>query len=154
MYWGTDPNAAIPIGVGGTLSALKAAVSEPSVKRVVVTSSVAAVDRSKPGLITADSWNTDSIKSAWSGNPAPGAVYRALKTTAEQEAWKFVKEQKVRLAFRRALSLERPLERPLTCYCRSAVLRPEHRSAWVLLRPVRRRTPGIERPLPQRRLER
>lgn len=96
MYFGNDPNQGIPIGVGGTVSALRGAAANPSVKRVVVTSSVAAVDRTEPGLIGPDRWNELAIKSAWSGSPAPGAVYGATKTSAEKAAWEFVAKEKVR----------------------------------------------------------
>lgn len=38
----SDPNAVIPKVVGGAINALKAAAKEPSVKRVVLTSSSSA----------------------------------------------------------------------------------------------------------------
>ncbi|GAA6011972.1 hypothetical protein JCM10207_003445 [Rhodosporidiobolus poonsookiae] len=82
----------------GTLSALEAAASEPSVKNVVITSSLAAAqDPAKgldPGFIrTSAVWSPftweESVK-----EKVPPLVYLASKTFAEKAAWKFVEEKK------------------------------------------------------------
>lgn len=69
--------------VNGTLAVLQAAAAAPSVKRVVLTSSMAAItdepDSEKP--LTEDDWNT---KSSPSRNP-----YYFSKAEAERAAWRF-----------------------------------------------------------------
>lgn len=79
--------------VNGTTGILKAiAKSAPSVKRVVVTSSFAAIlDASKmsdpTATFTEKSWNPVTLADIHQG---PGIAYRASKTLAEKAAWDFV----------------------------------------------------------------
>lgn len=91
----TDPQKdLIDPAVLGTTGILKAiAKSAPSVKRVVVTSSFAAIlDAAKvddPSTTFSEaSWNPVTIKDIHDG---PGIAYRASKTLAEKAAWDFVK---------------------------------------------------------------
>ncbi|CAM1510944.1 Fc.00g084570.m01.CDS01 [Cosmosporella sp. VM-42] len=100
MSMDPNPNNIIPIAIAGAVNALKAAYSEPSVKRFVLTSSSAATvmsSRDTPGItVTEDTWNEDSVKAAWAEPPYGmeryGAVYCASKTQGEQEVWKFHRE--------------------------------------------------------------
>lgn len=95
-----DPNNVVTAAIGGAVNALKAAYSEPSVKRFIFTSSSSAVVislRGVPGVtITEDTWNEEAVKLAWEGppyNPERGFItYAASKTQAEQEVWKFHRE--------------------------------------------------------------
>jgi len=97
-----DPNEGIPTVVDGTLNALKAAAGEPSIKRVVLTSSSTAAASPKPNVefvIDENTWNEETIKAAWAPPPYEGEqrkldVYSASKTQGEQAAWKWVKENK------------------------------------------------------------
>lgn len=97
-----DPNEAVPMIVSGSLNALTAAAKEPSVKRVVLTSSSTAAASPQPNKvfrIDDHLWNEDAVKAAWAPPPYEGVqrrldVYSASKTRAEQEAWKWMKANK------------------------------------------------------------
>jgi nucleoside-diphosphate-sugar epimerase len=97
-----DPNEAIPTVVSGMTNALKAAASEPGIKRVIVTSSSGACTAPKPNeefLIDANMWNDESVEGAWLPPPYEGMkrrldVYYASKTQGEQAAWAFVHDEK------------------------------------------------------------
>ncbi|KAJ3013999.1 methylglyoxal reductase (NADPH-dependent) gre2 [Thoreauomyces humboldtii] len=88
----------------GTLSVLEAAHKSPSVRRVVITSSVAAMVRPRdaPGAIHSPHTYTEADWNDWAlalvekhGNDAPGnPIYPASKAEAERAAWKFVEEHK------------------------------------------------------------
>ncbi|KZT55577.1 NAD(P)-binding protein [Calocera cornea HHB12733] len=86
----------------GTLNALKAAVKEPRVKRVVITSSFAAIldvlQGYRPGYTYDDKdWNSltwEQVKQIGD----PGLAYIAAKTVSETAAWDFVKEHKPNFA--------------------------------------------------------
>ena len=72
--------------VRGTLAVLTAAAEESSVKRVVVTSSIAALTDEPDGtLLSEESWND---KSSLSRNP-----YYYAKTEAERAAWRFTADR-------------------------------------------------------------
>ncbi|GAA6056229.1 hypothetical protein JCM3770_002098 [Rhodotorula araucariae] len=79
----------------GTRQCLRAAQKEPSVKRVVVTSSFAAVldfDRMSPDTtFTHEDWNSATYDAAKKSDQAP-YVYCASKKLAEEEAWKIARE--------------------------------------------------------------
>ncbi|KAI8716744.1 Epimerase domain-containing protein [Fusarium sp. LHS14.1] len=99
-----DPNKMIPDSVAGAVAALKAAYSEPGVKRFVFTSSSAATawfEHGQPAMtITEDTWNKAAVEAAWADPPyepqrAP-TVYAASKTQAEQEIWKFHRENRLK----------------------------------------------------------
>ncbi|KZF22893.1 NAD(P)-binding protein [Xylona heveae TC161] len=80
------------IGTTGILKAIKK--SAPSVKRVVITSSFAAIwdQTKKPGHVYSEQdWNQVTLEDA-EKNPAD--AYRASKTFAERAAWEFVEKEK------------------------------------------------------------
>lgn len=96
-----DPSKVIPVTVGAATSILKAAVSEPSVKRFVYTSSVAAAATQRPGNHThvgRDTWNSWAIEIANAPPPYEAsrgpAVYSAAKAKAEKAVWNFLEEEK------------------------------------------------------------
>jgi dihydroflavonol-4-reductase len=74
--------------VRGTRSMLEACAKAPGVRRVVVTSSMAAVTDEPDGdkVLTEDDWND---KSSLTRNP-----YYYSKTLAEREAWTFAEKEK------------------------------------------------------------
>ena len=73
--------------VNGTLSMLKAAAKSKTVKRVVLTSSVAAITDEPDGqVLTEADWNT---RSSLTRNP-----YYYSKTLAERAAWDFMEREK------------------------------------------------------------
>ncbi|KAJ5559643.1 hypothetical protein N7513_002042 [Penicillium frequentans] len=77
-------------GTTGILKAIKAYA--PSVKRVVVTSSFAAIVNSKqhPKVYSEKEWNPVT----WEEAMDHSQVYRASKTFAEKAAWDFVEKEK------------------------------------------------------------
>ncbi|KAF4981760.1 hypothetical protein FZEAL_2482 [Fusarium zealandicum] len=99
-----DPQQVIPGAISGAVNALKAAYAEPSVKRFVFTSSSAAAVWSildQPGIVvTEETFNEEAVKKAWADPPyemdRAGAVYAASKTQAEQEVWKFHRENRTK----------------------------------------------------------
>lgn len=101
-----DPRVVIPETITGALSILKSVSRQPSVKRVVYTSSAIATGFGKPNTpysVPADSWNDLSSKLAWAPPPYEDgrkyAVYAASKTEAEKACWKFVEEEKPQFEF-------------------------------------------------------
>ena len=81
--------------IAGVKAILAAAAASPDVKRVVITSSFAAVmDANAPEgpQYTAESWNPLSYEEAVNTNPI--VAYRGSKKFAELEAWKFAEERK------------------------------------------------------------
>ena len=76
--------------VEGTLRVLKAAKAAGTVKRVVVTSSVAAVSY---GTVNKNTPYTEADWSDPDGKGAPITAYAKSKTLAEKAAWNFIKEQ-------------------------------------------------------------
>lgn len=73
--------------VQGTLSMLRAAAANPRVKRVVLTSSMAAVtDSPEDHVLTEADWNT---RSSLTRNP-----YYYSKTLAERAAWEYMEREK------------------------------------------------------------
>jgi nucleoside-diphosphate-sugar epimerase len=97
----SDPNNVIPQVLAGIRGILNSAAKEPGVKRFVFTSSSSAATSPKPNkkfTISKDTWNEEDVEAAWM--PAPYGpsrawfVYAASKTQAEQELWKYVREQK------------------------------------------------------------
>nr|GAT52696.1 D-lactaldehyde dehydrogenase [Mycena chlorophos] len=96
-----DPADYLDPAINGTTGILRSALKfAPTVKRVVVTSSAAAVvgnhfTQAVTTLSETD-WNDDSVKLVEEqGREAPnGDKYRASKTLAERAAWTFVNEHK------------------------------------------------------------
>lgn len=97
----TDPEAVITPSVEGLRSILRAAKTEPSVKRFVLTSSSVAVSlptMEKEFSFDSKRWNDDAIKQAYAAPPHPDsqafAVYAASKALAEKAMWEFVEKEK------------------------------------------------------------
>lgn len=86
VFTATDPAADLVVpAVEGTLNVLRACLDTPTVARVILTSSIAAVIGRPDGtVINEDAWNTYS---AIDNNP-----YYYAKTQAEQAAWRFMEE--------------------------------------------------------------
>lgn len=100
-----NPNNVIPQVISGIKGILNSAEMEPSVKRFVYTSSSSAATSPKPNekfTITKDTWNEEDVKAAWMPPPyepaRAWANYAASKTQAEQELWKWAREQKPHFA--------------------------------------------------------
>lgn len=96
-----DPNKVIPAVVNGAVNAAASAAKQTSVKRFVYTSSSTAISAPKPNVeftISTNNWNNEAVEAAWKPPPYEAerawSTYGASKTQAEQETWKFVKEQK------------------------------------------------------------
>lgn len=94
-YGPADPKKdMIDPAVNGTLEILRAIKAlAPTVKRVVVTSSFAAVldTSSNKTSYSGEDWNPITMKQALSGGPA---TYVGSKTFAERAAWDFVASEK------------------------------------------------------------
>lgn len=94
-----DPKELIGPAVQGTVGVLKSIKKNaPTVKRVIVTSSVASIvePREEAYTFTEKDWNQFSIdeveKQGKDANPVH--KYRASKSLAERAAWKFMEEEK------------------------------------------------------------
>ena len=95
--------------IKSNLQLLEAAVKEPSVKSVVITSSLAACDlptTGKPYKINSTIWNTAAIEQAakpWNGEGNPRwhgiILYGASKARSEQEAFAWVRKHKPAFSF-------------------------------------------------------
>ncbi|KAK7417795.1 hypothetical protein QQZ08_011491 [Neonectria magnoliae] len=104
MTFEADPNKVIPGAIAGAINALKAAYQEPGVTRFVLTSSssaaVLSIKDAPKVVVKNDTWDENAVKIAWSGLPydemRPVYVYAASKTQAEQEVWKFHKENRAK----------------------------------------------------------
>ncbi|TRM58179.1 hypothetical protein BD626DRAFT_410903 [Schizophyllum amplum] len=95
----TDPEELIVPAVNGTRSMLRSILKNgESVKRVVVTSSVASIleARSSPTVFTDKDWNQASIDEVekHGKNATSAAIYRASKTLAEKAAWEIYNANK------------------------------------------------------------
>ncbi|GLA34091.1 hypothetical protein AnigIFM63309_005511 [Aspergillus niger] len=100
---GTDKEAFFPPAVKGTLAVLKEATKVPSIKKIVITSSIAALipitGIPEGGVIKEDNdWNFDVDPEADFVDPSnPGAtpmtLYRASKLLANNATWDFWKKE-------------------------------------------------------------
>lgn len=103
----TDPREYIEPAVSGTVGILKSALAHANdtVKRVVITSSIAAVvsteDVPVGTVVSEANWNEHSVRDVEQkgGAAGPGAMYRASKTLAEKAAWAFLDEHKGEAGF-------------------------------------------------------
>ncbi|KAL8721136.1 MAG: hypothetical protein Q9225_002119 [Loekoesia sp. 1 TL-2023] len=100
LTFSPNPNQVIPGVIAGAINAVSAAAKQSSVKRFVFTSSSSAITSAKPDVeftINTDQWNDEDVAKAWAPPPynqdRATSVYAASKTQAEQEVWKFVREQ-------------------------------------------------------------
>ncbi|KAJ3561372.1 hypothetical protein NP233_g10238 [Leucocoprinus birnbaumii] len=93
-----DPQELIAPAIAGTVSILRSASKERSLKRIVFTSSTAAVmvPVSEPTTFNESDWNTVSVEAVERlGKQAlPMHKYRASKTLAERAIWKYLEEHK------------------------------------------------------------
>ncbi|CAM1507574.1 Fc.00g072150.m01.CDS01 [Cosmosporella sp. VM-42] len=107
---GADPQKVITVAVNGIKNALEAAAKQPSIKRVVLTSSSSAAYfpvANKGGVVDKDTWNDEAVAGAWDPNTLEDQknfmVYAASKAEAEREAWKWLKNNKHQFAFNSVL---------------------------------------------------
>ncbi|KAG5628865.1 hypothetical protein H5410_000582, partial [Solanum commersonii] len=121
-YSVTDPQAELlDPAVKGTLNLLGSCAKAPSVKRVVLTSSIAAVAYSgqprTPEVVVDESWWTSpdycKAKQLW---------YVLSKTLAEDAAWKFVKEKGIDMVVVNPAMVIGPLLQPTLNTSSAAVL--------------------------------
>jgi nucleoside-diphosphate-sugar epimerase len=94
-YKSTNPDDLIIPAVRGTTSILNSALKHGStLKRVILTSSVAAVreDTTAPRVFNESNWNNAAVEAVKTKGSAVGPVtiYLASKTLAEKVAWEFV----------------------------------------------------------------
>lgn len=99
---GSHPDDLIIPALEGTRSILRSTLKHGTeVKRVVLTSSCAAIEEvvTEPRTFTEDNWNTQSTQEveAKGKDTSPTHAYRASKTLAEREAWKFVEDHKAEI---------------------------------------------------------
>ena len=90
----------IPTVIAGSVSAAVAASKNPSVKRVIYTSSAMAITNPKPNVefeVSVNDWNEEAVQAAWAPPPyepdRTWSVYGASKTQGEQKLWEFYKEK-------------------------------------------------------------
>ncbi|KAJ5195729.1 hypothetical protein N7449_006208 [Penicillium cf. viridicatum] len=94
-----DPHMVIPLAVGNVLNLLETAAKQPSIRRVVLTSSTTAAFTLQPGkkgvVVGNETWNDESVRAAWDPDTPsefkPFLVYTASKTEAERKAWEWVR---------------------------------------------------------------
>lgn len=118
LSFSTDAKVVISETIKGALNVLHTAAKQPTVKRVVLTSSTAAVFHEKPSTpfeVTTEWWNDAAVKQAWDSvenPPAPGSpeaavlpvvIYAASKTEEERACWKFMEEEKPGFEFNTVL---------------------------------------------------
>jgi nucleoside-diphosphate-sugar epimerase len=106
MSFSKVPAEVIDLVVDSTVSVLRSASKEPTVKSCVLTSSTSAAFRPQPNVefdVEEDSWNMDCIKAAFElpdNDPRKGGyVYAASKVSGEKAAWKFVADEKPCFSF-------------------------------------------------------
>ncbi|KAJ0414904.1 NAD(P)-binding protein [Aspergillus carlsbadensis] len=95
MTSSSNASIAIPSAVNGALNALRAAASEPSMKRFVYTSSSFAATLPKPDqrfTVTAETFNEEATERAWGPDADGDSVYCASKVEAERAIARWVKE--------------------------------------------------------------
>ncbi|KAJ7682984.1 D-lactaldehyde dehydrogenase [Mycena rosella] len=102
----TSPEAAIQPAVQGTVGILKSATKfGPQIKRIVITSSIAAIleigDMSVPRTFTEEDWNNQApaLVEAHGAGAGPLVIYCASKMLAEKAAWDYLKDNKGRIAW-------------------------------------------------------
>ncbi|KAM0439996.1 hypothetical protein ACHAPT_001098 [Fusarium lateritium] len=94
-----DPDPVLEAAIQGTRGVLESAITEPSIKSVVLMSSVAAVaahDKELPYRFTEADWNlgaVDLVKKLGKNAPGP-LIYVASKAASEKAFWDFRDEKK------------------------------------------------------------
>ena len=94
-----EPDELIVPAINGTLGLLASACRYGTkVKRVVVTSSCTAIasPTSEPKIVNEDDWNEDAVREVREKGREASQIekYRASKTLAEREAWKWYEAHK------------------------------------------------------------
>ncbi|KAF4345933.1 dihydroflavonol 4-reductase [Fusarium beomiforme] len=95
----TDPEPVLEVAVQGTLGVLESAITEPSIKSVVLMSSIASIingSKEAPARFTESDWNDDAlaaVKKLGKQSPSP-LIYAASKVAGERAFWKFRDERK------------------------------------------------------------
>lgn len=95
----TDPDPVLEAAIQGTRGVLESAIGEPSIKSVVLMSSVAAVaahDKELPCRFTEADWNLgalDLVKALGKNTPSQ-LIYVASKVAGEKAFWDFRDEKK------------------------------------------------------------
>ncbi|KAK3369247.1 hypothetical protein B0T24DRAFT_357282 [Lasiosphaeria ovina] len=96
-----DPNNVIPADIQGITSILESAMTQPTVRALVHTSSILASTMLMPGLdhdVGPDLFNDLAVQLAWAPPPhgpsQPILVYAAGKVESDKALWKFVDEHK------------------------------------------------------------
>ncbi|RBR26599.1 uncharacterized protein FIESC28_00596 [Fusarium coffeatum] len=95
----TDPDPVLEVAIQGTLGVLESALTEPSIKSVVLMSSIAAItgiDKALPHRFTEADWNDAALAAVKKmGKESPGPlIYLASKVASERSFWKFRDERK------------------------------------------------------------
>ncbi|KAG8951133.1 methylglyoxal reductase (NADPH-dependent) gre2 [Tulasnella sp. 424] len=102
-FFAEEPRAIIEPAIHGTVGILESIKKyAPTVKRVVLTSSIASVYHAKDNLNYDETdWNVDAPKAVEQlGRDTPGQVmYSASKVLAERGAWEFVEKNKESINF-------------------------------------------------------
>ncbi|CZR61343.1 related to V.vinifera dihydroflavonol 4-reductase [Phialocephala subalpina] len=92
-FFFTDPDPVLKAALHGTNSILASALKTPTVKHVVLTSSIAAIMSTKepPYIFTEKDWNNESLAEIERlGKETPGShIYRGSKVASETAFWKF-----------------------------------------------------------------
>lgn len=104
MTMDPDVETVMNTTVTGTLNALKSAAKEPSIKRVVLTSSSVAVRDMGSHVperpVTVNEYNDGALElvrnmpASWTDRQKGHVVYTASKVLSEKKAWEWMKEHK------------------------------------------------------------
>ncbi|QPC58215.1 hypothetical protein HYE67_000446 [Fusarium culmorum] len=95
----TDPDPVLEVAIKGTESVLESALTEPSIKSVVLMSSIAAISGAgnpSSNRVTEADWNDAALEAVKKlGKESPGSlIYVASKVAGERAFWKFRDEKK------------------------------------------------------------
>ncbi|CCT69936.1 related to V.vinifera dihydroflavonol 4-reductase [Fusarium fujikuroi IMI 58289] len=90
----TDPDPVLEVAIQGTLGVLESAITESSVKSVVLMSSVASIingSKEAPARFTEADWNDEALAAVKKlGKESPSfLIYAASKVASEKAFWKF-----------------------------------------------------------------
>lgn len=95
----TDPDPVLEVAIRGTEGVLESALNEPSVKTVVLMSSIAAItaiNQEMPYRFTEADWNDAALAAVkkLGKESSGGLIYTASKVAGERAFWKFRDERK------------------------------------------------------------
>ncbi|KAF5621619.1 dihydroflavonol 4-reductase [Fusarium tjaetaba] len=94
----TDPEPVLEVAIQGTLGVLESAITESSVKSVVLMSSIASIingSKEAPARFTEADWNDEALEAVKKlGKESPSLlIYAASKVASERAFWKFRDER-------------------------------------------------------------